>query len=316
MSFNLTPKLVFFCSWGILLLVLLGACERPVNETPPPDDTASEASPTPDGLQIFKSPSLPSSPSRIVSLAPNVTEILFALGAGDRLVGATRYCDYPQAANDVPRVGGMLDPDFEAILAARPELVTGVMDGSDRRLVARLDQANIPYVFFKMDTIEDTAAGILAIGRHIGLAEEGDRVSTELDRALNAVSSRSKSAVAAGGQSPTVLLVYDHQPVVVAGPGTFGHELIALSGARNALADDARAYPVLDIEMVLRLNPDVIVDATLSRSDDEVARFWAQYPTLEAVKADRVARFGDPVLMRPGPRLAKALELISAAVAP
>ncbi|MFU8804640.1 MAG: ABC transporter substrate-binding protein [Bradymonadaceae bacterium] len=265
-------------------------------------------------MKIARSAELPTHPLRVVSLAPNVTEILFALGAGERVVGVTRYCDYPEAVKTLPRIGGMLDPDFEAIMAARPDLVTGVIDGSDNRLVQRLDQAKIPYIFFKMDTVEETYAGLLEIGRTMDLEGAGLKAAGELEEALTALSHEFQAHLRSRDSPPRVLLVYDHQPVVAAGPGTFGHELIELTGAKNALGPDARSYPVLDIEMVIALNPDILIDATLSRSDTEVTRFWSQYPSLKAVEHERVARFGDPVLMRPGPRLAQALELIGKAI--
>src|SRR5690554_116180 len=135
------------CIKQILLVLLsfsLFACERQ-QAGPDVAPTVTEPADAPE-LAIVRSETLPKTPARIVSLAPNVTEILFALGAGERVVGVTRYCDYPPAATRIARIGGMLDPDFEAMMAARPDLVTGVMDGSDQRLVARLDQAKIPYI--------------------------------------------------------------------------------------------------------------------------------------------------------------------------
>lgn len=304
---------------GLFALLSFTACDRQEagdDESAPFTAVDSREGVSKPALAIVKSEVLPTHPARIISLAPNVTEILFALGAGERVVGATRYCDYPAEANAIPRVGGMLDPDFEAMMAARPDLVTGVMDGSDQRLVARLDQANIPYIFFKMDTLNETYAGIREIGRVIGLDQKGESAARELEDRLTTLSLSYKKALQNRSTPLKVLLVYDHQPVVVAGPGTFGHELISLAGARNALDDDAKSYPVLDIEMVMRLNPDVIVDATLSRSSEEVEHFWKRYPSLKAVSEGGIARFGDPLLMRPGPRLPLALGLIGDALTP
>ncbi len=260
--------------------------------------------------QIVASQMLPEDPKRIVSMAPNVTEMLFALGLGEKLVGVTRYCDYPAEALALPKIGGMLDPDFEAIVAARPDLVVGVLGGADSRIGKQLDVAKIPYFFVQMDTIEQTFAGLVHIGRVAGDAGAGQQAADTLRQKLAEISGK-VAGVGASGEAPkTVLMVYDHEPVVAAGPGTFSHELIEMAGFQNATAGIENPYPVLDIEKVLALNPDILIDATISEGGARAVDFWKQYPALKAVQQGAVRPFADPVLLRPGPRLWQGLERI------
>ncbi|MBA2663905.1 MAG: ABC transporter substrate-binding protein [Bradymonadaceae bacterium] len=300
-----------FLAIAILFAALAGACQL----SPSAPTAAEPATPgEPDAkARVVASAQLPGSAARIVSLAPNVTEIIFALGLGDKLVGATRYCDYPAAALDLPRMGGMLDPDFEAIVAARPDLVIGVLGGGDSRIGPRLERAKIPYAFLQMDTIAQTFAGIEQLGELAGDADGGRALAATLRQELFELAR--ELAPLGDAARPSVLMVYDHQPVVAAGPGSFGHELIELAGLRNAAASIDNPYPVLDIEKVFELDPDRLIDATMSRSEEHMMGFWHQHGSLRAVREGAIVRFPDPVLLRAGPRLPEALKIVATATA-
>lgn len=257
-------------------------------------------------LIVAQSDRLPDAPARIVSLAPSVTEILFAIGAGDRVVGVTRFCDYPAEVAELPKVGGFIDPDLEAILARDAELVIGVAAG-DAAVTQKLQRAGLPHVFLKMETFDATYRGIEAIGEVVGEADAAREVVAEMRREVHDIVAVSPE------ETPSVLFVMGHKPLIVAGPDTFGHEMITLSGARNAAGELEAPYPRLDIERVLEMNPDVIIDATMV-SGQRPGDFWKAYDALTAVKRDRVVLFEDASLLRPGPRLVDALRAFKAAV--
>jgi iron complex transport system substrate-binding protein len=262
------------------------ASEREANETP----------------KLVQSDDLPDEPERIVSLAPNVTEMLFALGAGDRVVARTKYCDHPEDATDLPSVGSFANPDFESIVAKEPELVVGVVSGGSKQVFERLESVEVPYLFVRTDTIDETFDGIEAVGDAIGEGKAADALTTEMRERLDELGGRWQPE-----EPPSVLLVYGHEPLVAAGPGTFGHQLLEAAGATNVLADADTSFPRLDIEKVVELNPDRILDTAMvnRESDDE---FWRPHEAIEAVAQGRVSYLTDPVVLRPGPRLPEALE--------
>ena len=289
---------------SVLLACSLGGCDR--------SGEGSASAPEPER---FRSEVLPEAPARIASMAPNITEILFALGAGDEVVAVTRYCDYPAEAATRRSIGGMLDPDYEALLAAEVELVLGVRDGADHRLVGRLEGAGIAYGFLVIDDREGIARGIEEVGRWIGREARGVEVREEFERELTAAGVEVRAALEEAGHSGRkVLVVFDQEPVVAAGPGTFLAEVMELAGLENALGEEFAAYPVLDMEAVFSVNPEIIVDVSLGPSTAAVQGFWGRFEGLDAVAAGRMVHLDDPVMMRPGPRLPEALRALGRAV--
>lgn len=270
--------------------------------------SGAEDESTAEGPLVAKSDDLSDDPRRIVSLAPNITEILFELGVGDRVVAVTSHCDYPEAATEKPSVGTFANPDFETIVAKKPDLVVGVVSGGDRGVFERLKSVDLPHAFVRMETVEETVRGIETVGELVGRHGEAASLAASLERRLDRLRSRW-----AGEPARRVLLVYGHEPLVAAGPGTFGHQLLEAAGADNVLADAGTQYPRLDIEKVVESSPEVIVDtATIANPDD--GDFWASHTSIEAVRQDRVRYLTDPVVLRPGPRLPEALRRIGGAI--
>lgn len=317
MNRNVVSRILLFCVFLLVLTSVQSGCKPSAVESlqAASKDNEKEEITSRNVARIIASKTLPDKPLRLVSMAPNVTEILFELGLGERLVGVTRYCDFPAQALDLPKIGGMLDPDFEAIVAARPDLVVGVLGGADSRIGERLDAANIAYFFVQMDTVEQTYEGLAHIGRVAGNAAAGQAASDKLKSQLAEISRR-LVAEHSGPEQKSVLMVFDHEPVVTAGPGTFSYELIEMAGFKNATASIDNPYPVLDIEKVIELNPDIVIDSKISENKALYGDFWGQYPALRAVKSGAVKEFSNPALLRPGPRLYEALEIIGAVDGP
>lgn len=262
-------------------------------------ETGGESESTP---KLVQSDDLPDNPERIVSLAPNVTEILFALGAGDRVVARTKYCDYPERVADLPSIGSFANPDFESILSREPDLVVGVVSGGSKQVFERLEKVDVPHLFVRTDTIDETFFGIEAVGEATGEEERAKELVRDMSQRLDELRDRWRPE-----KPPEVLLVYGHEPLVAAGSGTFGHQLLKAAGATNALADAETSFPRLDIEKVVELNPDRILDtAMINRENDD--EFWALHESIEAVEQGRVSYLTAPVVLRPGPRLPEALE--------
>lgn len=298
--------------WGLgALVVLLGGCDKPsadaraAGKHAPAELTASKNG----APEVVVTDDIPARPERIVSLAPNVTEILFAIGAGERLVGVTRFCDYPAETARIPKVGGIVDVDLEAILAKKPDLVVGTTSGADPKIAHELAAADMPYGFVRMDNLAQTYRGIAEIGELVGASSEADVLARRMKAEIDEIAER-----AAASEPPRVLMVYGRNPLIAAGPGTFGHELVELAGGRNVLADAKTSYPKLDVEQVISLDPERIIDATMAGESLDT-EFWNLYPSLDAVKEGHVYLIDDPVVLRPAPRLVEGLGTIRQAIA-
>lgn len=261
-------------------------------------------------------------PSRIVSMAPALTETVFALGLGDRLVGVTRYCDYPEAATRLPEVGGYLDPDWEALVALEPDLVLLMQD--HREIRRRLEELGLATLLVDQGDVEGILASFVAIGEACGAAGRGrelaGRVRARLDEVAAATASRPR---------PRALVVVERElaggpvrTVWVAGPGTFYDDLLGLAGAVNAWRGPAAAlYPEVSREGLIALDPDVILDLVteLERRGLEPAQVradWQGLGELRAVRAGRVHVLDAGFMVIPGPRIADAVAAIAAAVHP
>lgn len=254
--------------------------------------------------------------ARVVSLAPNLTEILFALGAGDRVVGVTRYDDYPKAVESIPKVGGFLDPSLEAIMGLRPDLVVCVPNSGNRKRMETLIRLHVPVFVLPAHSLADVYAAIFELGRLLHREERARLLVDDMRTRINAVAVRSRLR-----KKPKVLMVYGHNPLVVAGPGSFADELMSLAGAENVLSGEGVRYPSLPLEMVIKLSPEVIIDASSSATGAsvglaQVERFWGRLKVVPAVKTGRVHLFDSALWFRPGPRLAEGLERLEALLHP
>jgi iron complex transport system substrate-binding protein len=235
---------------------------------------------------------------RIVSLAPSVTEILFALGAGEQVVGVTRYDDYPEAVRRLPKVGGFIDPDPEAVVALAPDLVIAVRTSGGRARIDTLARHGLSVLVVPAETTDDLWVAIGALGDVTGRAEAAASLTSRLKAELAAIRERYRKA-----PPLRVLVVVGHRPLVVSGPGTYLDSLLGHLAAENVVTAGG-AYPQLDLEATLALDPDAIVDVAMVRADPG---FWKRFGVLRAVRRDRVIAVDGESLLRPGPRLTAGL---------
>jgi iron complex transport system substrate-binding protein len=255
---------------------------------------------------------LPERPQRIVSLAPSLTETLYALGAGDRLVGVTNYCDYPAEALNKPKIGDMLNPNLERVTALHPDLVLITKEGNRRDTLNALEHLNIPTFAVETERLEDISRMFRDVGRAVGEAAAGVNLANTLDQRVTRV-----QRAVAGRPARRVLMVIWLQPMVSVGRGTFLNDLLERAGARSIADTDSQPWPKLSVEEIVRSDPEYIVvtrSPGFSPGRDELLKLpgWKE---LTAVKQDRIVSLPDTV-QRPGPRIADMLDLLARAIHP
>ncbi len=262
----------------------------------------------------------PHSPRRIISLAPSVTETLFALDLGDRVVGVTRYCDFPEAALAKAKVGGFLDPSYEAIVALEPDLVIVQQDSRDAE--SRLHQLRIATLRVDQHDVNGILASIRTIAAACGEPARGEALGAALFSRLAGIALRTKDR-----PRPRALVVVGREPGVavhnvwVAGRGVFYDEVLELAGGTNAYAGGGGAFPEVSREGLATLDPEVILDVLPEvgrrRLDPaEVQRDWRGLGELRAVRDGRVVVLEQAFMERPGPRVVAMVETVAKALHP
>ena len=246
-------------------------------------------------------------PSRVISLAPSVTEMLFAIGAGAQVVGVTQFCDYPPEATQKPQVG-YANPNLESLVALQPDLIVAPQEFLKPDLIGKLEQLKIPVFILSARTIEDVVGHIQTLGRMLDRSTEATALAMDLRRQIARIKTRTQSAVPV-----RVLYVLNSEPLITVGPGSFIDQLIGLAGGLNIAAKSATAYPRLSMEVVLQENPEVLL-FPVGKSEgisDREQQAWRKWSTLTAVKQNNLRQISADVLNRPGPRIGTALELLA-----
>jgi iron complex transport system substrate-binding protein len=250
-------------------------------------------------------------PMRIVSLAPGVTEILFALGQGDAVVGVSQYCDYPRAATRLPKVGTFLTPNVEAIAALRPDLIIGPGLSSSRREVRTLEAMGYPTMTVDDNSLDRIEQSIALIGARTGAQEAARRLLSEIQAHIEAVRVRIERT-----PPRTVVMLVGHQPMVAVGRGTFLDDLLKLAGGDNIADLSPQSWPRLSIEYIIAMRPEVILDGAMGSDAKTPAGFWARYPTIPAVRNHRVFGYPQDPTLHPGPRVWQSLEILARRIHP
>jgi iron complex transport system substrate-binding protein len=251
-------------------------------------------------------------PQRIISLQPSHTEIVFAVGAGNKLVGVTSFCDFPAEARQKEKVGGFSDPSVEKIMALRPDLV--IAGSSHKAAVEQLEKLGIPVIAMEAKTLSDIPVLVQKIAVACGEEGRGKELASSITARVDAV--RKKTGGLTEKEKPVVFYELWHNPLTSVGPGSFLNDLITLAGGTNLAADAKSAYPAVAAEAVVKRNPDVILYAHKGQRTEDVASRpgWAQ---VNAVKNSRIIFFDDEnIFMRAGPRIADALELLARTLRP
>ena len=251
-------------------------------------------------------------PARIVSTFPSITETLFALGAGDRVVGVSNYCRYPVAALSLPKIGTYTKPDPEKIALLRPDLV--IIQKSAAGLADRLSALGIAHAEVKIGSLADVYSMIGEIGRAVGLGQNAEKLNNDIRSRLDTVRKDTS-----GRDRPTVLIIVGRTPgmltnLVAVGPGAYLGELLEIAGGRNVLSESAISYPHISLETIVRLNPDVILDLSLmgdaNIQEERLRQPWLSHQELSAIQNSKIFGLASESLVTPGPRVVDAVELI------
>lgn len=311
-------------TWGRALLAvtlivcigLLAECGRsaapPQPEAPQPPEPQAPAAST-DGFPVTVTGddgvavTVTERPERIISIAPSNTEILFAIGAGDQVVGIDSFSDYPEEALDLPRVGGVTDPDFELMASLQPDLAVSI--GGTDQIVAKLRELGVPVLVLQPETMTDLYDTIRRAGQVTGHVDGAEHVVRDMQARVADITA--KTAGLSDDERPGVFYVMWADPLMTAGPGSFIHELITLAGGRNIAADAPSAFPEFSHEQVVSRNPDVILVPGPWQAEEADRIKGGDYPGwtgLRAVTDDRVHVVTENHVTRPGPRLIEGLE--------
>jgi iron complex transport system substrate-binding protein len=250
-------------------------------------------------------------PRRIISLVPATTEMLFVMGAGDRIAGVSNYDRFPPEVARLPKVGGLLDPDVERLLSLKPDLV--IVYDTQTDLKRQLERAQIPMFGYVHRGLPDITETMRALGERIGMKAAADAAAARIERQLAAVRAR-----VAGRPKPRTLLIFGREPGTLrhidasAGYG-FLHDLLELAGGFDVLGDLNRQSVEMSTEMILTRAPEVILelhygDSLKAERFDTERRVWNALPSVPAVKTNRVFLLGGDEFVVPGPRIVVAAD--------
>jgi iron complex transport system substrate-binding protein len=256
--------------------------------------------------------SLTALPQRIVSLVPSVTELLFALGAEDKLVGVTDYCDFPPLARRKPSVGGMVAPSLETIVALRPDLVVATDSGNRRETFEQLARLKIPVYLVHAERVSEVMEVVTRLGdlteHQADAAALKARLAERIEAVVQAVATRRR---------PRVLYVLWPEPLIVPGRDAIVTELIALAGGDSITASEANDYPRFSLEAAVARAPEVILLARHGTGSGPIPRDrWDALTSLPAVRAGRVHAVDGNLVHRYGPRVVEGLEELARRIHP
>ena len=250
---------------------------------------------------------VPEDPQRLVTLAASLTEIVFALGQGNRLVGVEQFSDYPPAARELPTVGSYINPDVERIVALRPDLCLAIKDGNPYHRVARLEGLGIPVYAVDPRNLAGVIRTVEEIGGLLNAAIQAAALREDLSRRYQ----RLRSLVERLDRRPRVFFQIGTSPIVSAGSHTFLDELITTAGGLN-LAAGKVPYPRFSQEQVLALQPEIIVITSMTRGEvfERVKADWGRWAGLPAAREGKIFLVDSDIVDRPAPRIFDGLELL------
>lgn len=263
--------------------------------------------------QLGRQVNVPDEAGRVVALAPSITEIVFALGRQDRLVGATQFSNYPPETATLPKVGSYVRLDLEKIAALKPDLCIAVKDGNPREIALKLDSMHIPVYAVDPRDLKTVMATISEIGNLLDAGENARILVQQMRSRIRKV----QTLVSGTRYSPHVFFQIGISPIVSVGTHTFTHELISLAGGVN-LSEGSVEYPRFSMEQVIALAPEVLIITSMARERnfDRIISQWNNWPNMPAVKHKRISVVDSDIFDRPTPRLVDGLELLLTLIHP
>lgn len=290
------PRFVLLAA-ALLFPTIVPAAERPTHQVV--DETGREVR-------------VPARIERVISLAPNLTEIVYALGQEGRLVGVSNQCDFPPAARGKPRVGDVINPSLERIIELRPDVVLGTTAGNRRETVQALEHARISLYGVAPRSVEGILTSIRHVAELLDVAPAGEELAGRLQARLDALPRR-----LADRRHPRVLFILWLEPLLTAGGDTFLNDILRRAGADSVTADVKEDWPRLSLEVVIERDPDYLVLPRSPSLEARLAELTSRPPwsRLRAVELHHIVWLDESV-MRPGPRVAEAIESLARALHP
>jgi iron complex transport system substrate-binding protein len=241
-------------------------------------------------------------PRRVISLAPSLTETLFALNAGSLLVGRSARCNYPPEASQVPVVGAYMSPDLERVMDSKPDLVIAPKAGIKNEVLTRLARLDIPVFVDDSRNLDDIRDLVRKLGLLLDRETEAERIIEQFDQRRTSAQQLIRTQ-----PTPLVLFAVGSSPLVVAGGKSFLGSLIREAGGKNIAENERIPFPKLSIEEVLRKDPDIILVLDKECTSDRCIEGWRRHRRLKAVRAGRVYVMEGDLMARPSPRIVEGL---------
>ena len=251
-------------------------------------------------------------PHRIISLAPNITELLFSLDLGDNVVGVTNFCDYPEEAKKKQKIGGMSNPSLEAVVSLNPDLVILTTDGNPKAFHDKLISLGLKTYVFRAKRLGEFPAGIREMGKILDMSEKADELARNIESAVKNTERVYDPVSSVHATKKKALFVIWPEPLIIAGPGTVINDVLSLFGLRNIATQDAISYPRYSIEEIIYQNPEIIF---IGRGHANVRlaseKFLDKISFVSAVRNGKVFFVSDRVY-RLSPRIIQGIEEMSA----
>jgi len=257
--------------------------------------------------------SVPEHPQRLIGLTPSLTEVLFALGLGDKVIGATTWADHPPAARKLPRVGAYVSPNMERLVALKPDLVLANKEGNPPWVVHRLEAIGIPVYVTVPVAPAELPASFERLGTALGAPEAGKALARRLEHDFAEVARR-----LAGVKPRPTLVAIGSRPLVSVGEGTMNHRLLKMAGGFNVASAAGQRWPRLNLEYVVGAKPEVIIVSTMERSQDleRELNYWRTLHGVGDRPGVRVVSIPSDIIDRPGPRVGRGLAELARLVHP
>jgi len=254
---------------------------------------------------VGRSVRIPTSPKRIIPLAPSITEILFALGLQEEIAGVTNFCDYPEGALKKPKIGGFVNPSIEKIVSVKPDLIIAIRDGNREETVQRLQDLGFSVFWVSPKGFDGVMETIKNIGEIAGRRDESIRITKDMARKKEHILFLTKSL-----SRPKVFFQMGCDPIITVGRETLADDLIRLAGGKSISENESVNYPVYSIETVIFKAPEIIIMSSMEAKKNHLnlVRRWQNWKSIPAVKRNAIYVIDSNLVDRPSPRIIDGLE--------
>lgn len=247
-------------------------------------------------------------PQRIVSLAPGITETLYALGLDDQIAGVTTFCDWPAAARKKPRIGGFSNPSIEKIISLKPDLIIATADGNRKDTVQQMEKLGFSVYVTNPSSIDGFLGSIVNIGKITNREKEAEKLVARLQKKLDNITRQIRHK-----KKPRIFFQLGMEPVFTVGKGTLINEMIERAGGMNVAGLDSANYPRYSAEGIIGVSPEIIIFAPMVNDKNfaAVKRFWEKYEEIPAVKHNKIYPIDADLINRASPRIFDAVEIMA-----